>query len=113
VVAADVYSSPDKGGRGGWTWYTGSAGWLYRAAVESILGIQKEGDRLTIRPVLPHHWNGYSATLKLSGATYRISVQRGKKGGKASVKADGVQCEDQAVALVQKGNVDVQVTLPS
>ena len=113
VVAADVYSSPDKGGRGGWTWYTGSAGWLYRAAVESILGIQREGDRLTIRPVLPHHWNGYSATLKLGGATYRISVQRGKKGGKASVKADGVQCEDQAVALVQKGNVDVQVTLPS
>ena len=46
VVAADVYSSPDKAGRGGWTWYTGSAGWLYRAAVESILGIQKEGDRL-------------------------------------------------------------------
>ena len=62
VVAADIYSSPDKAGRGGWTWYTGSAGWLYRAAVESILGIQKEGDRLIIKPVLPSHWDGYSAT---------------------------------------------------
>ena len=43
VVAADIYSAPDKAGRGGWTWYTGSAGWLYRAAVESILGIRREG----------------------------------------------------------------------
>ena len=76
VVAADVYSVGDKGGRGGWTWYTGSAGWLYRAAVESILGISREGDRLidqagaarplgrlpgdaaTFRRGLPHPWCG-------------------------------------------------------
>ena len=113
VVAADVYSSPDKGGRGGWTWYTGSAGWLYRAAVESILGMQKEGDRLTIRPVLPHHWDGYSATLQLGGATYRIAVQRGKEGGRPSVKANGVQCEGGAVMLADGGTVDVVVTLGS
>ena len=113
VVAADVYSSPDKGGRGGWTWYTGSAGWLYRAAVESILGIRKEGDRLTIRPVLPHHWDGYSATLQLGGATYRIAVQRGKEGGRPSVKANGVQCEGGAVMLADGGTVDVVVTLGS
>ena len=58
-MAADVYSAPDKAGRGGWTWYTGSAGWLYRAAVESILGIRKEGNRLIVKPVLPSHWDGY------------------------------------------------------
>ena len=49
VVAADIYSGGDKGGRGGWTWYTGSAGWLYRAAVEGILGIRREGKQLTCR----------------------------------------------------------------
>ena len=67
VVAADVYSAPDKGGRGGWTWYTGSAGWMYRAAVESILGIRKEGNRLSVKPVLPSHWEG----IQGHAATFR------------------------------------------
>ncbi|GHD11235.1 GH36-type glycosyl hydrolase domain-containing protein [Tianweitania populi] len=79
VVAADIYSSDDKGGRGGWTWYTGSAGWLYRAAVEAILGIRREGDRIFIQPVLPSSWNGFEATLQLDEATYEIKVQCGEK----------------------------------
>ena len=76
VVAADIYSAPDKAGRGGWTWYTGSAGWLYRAAVESILGIRREGSRLVVRPSMPDHWDGFSATLRLSGTCFRIRVAR-------------------------------------
>ncbi len=112
VVAADVYSSPDKAGRGGWTWYTGSAGWLYRAAVESILGIQKEGDRLVVKPVLPSHWDGYSATLRLSGAIYRIKVTRKKGARKTSVEAGGVRCEGNHVDMVKSGEVDILVTLP-
>ncbi|OWK18611.1 hypothetical protein AJ88_07320 [Mesorhizobium amorphae CCBAU 01583] len=53
VVAADIYAGEGKGGRGGWTWYTGSAGWLYRAAVEGILGIERRGKQITFRPKLP------------------------------------------------------------
>ena len=111
VVAADVYSSPDKAGRGGWTWYTGSAGWLYRAAVESILGIQREGNRLWIRPALPPHWDGYRATLRLGGATYRISVERGGD-SRTRVEAGGVQREDGAIDLAEGGTIDVTVRLP-
>ena len=111
VVAADVYSSPDKAGRGGWTWYTGSAGWLYRAAVESILGIQKEGNRLVIRPVLPSHWNGYAATLRLSGAIYRIRVVR-EKGATGAVAVDGVRSKGDAIDLAESGTVNVVITLP-
>ncbi|TIV93895.1 MAG: protein ndvB, partial [Mesorhizobium sp.] len=65
VVAADIYAGEGKGGRGGWTWYTGSAGWLYRAAVEGILGIERRGKQITFRPKLPGHWDGYAATLKM------------------------------------------------
>ena len=88
VVAADIYSSPDKGGRGGWTWYTGSAGWMYRAAVESILGIRKEGNRLSVKPVLPSHWEGFKATLRLSDAVYRIEVRR-EEGAEPAIEIDG------------------------
>ncbi len=75
AVCGDVYSA-DKAGRGGWSWYTGSAGWLYRTAVENILGIDKQGDRLFFHPVLPSSWHGYAATLKLGAATVRLQVER-------------------------------------
>ncbi|MDH6265836.1 cyclic beta-1,2-glucan synthetase [Rhizobium sp. SG_E_25_P2] len=76
VVAADVYGVGDKTGRGGWTWYTGSAGWLYRTAVEAILGIRREGDRLRISPSLPAAWPGFAARLVQEGAVYEIVVSR-------------------------------------
>ncbi|MBC7477795.1 MAG: protein ndvB, partial [Pseudorhodobacter sp.] len=77
VVAADVYGAGDKAGRGGWTWYTGSAGWVYRAIVESILGITVEGGtHLKLDPALPHDWPGYSATLRHNDRTYQIAVTR-------------------------------------
>ena len=81
VVAADIYSGAEKGGRGGWTWYTGSAGWLYRAAVEAILGIRREGDRLHIDPRLPSHWDNCSLTLKIGEARYNIEMRHGDKSG--------------------------------
>jgi len=77
VVAADVYGAGDKAGRGGWTWYTGSAGWVYRAIVESILGITVEGGtHLKLAPALPQDWPGYSATLRHNDRTYQIAVTR-------------------------------------
>jgi cyclic beta-1,2-glucan synthetase len=76
VVAADVYSGADRTGRGGWTWYTGSSGWLYRAAVEYVLGIRRKGNTLIVQPVLPTHWEGFSATVQIEGQTYDIRVSR-------------------------------------
>ena len=69
-----------KGGRGGWTWYTGSAGWIYRAAVEDILGIRRQGDRILVNPTIPSDWAGYTATLRFGETKYRIRVERNGKG---------------------------------
>ncbi|MRX50785.1 protein ndvB [Paracoccus sp. S-4012] len=83
VVAADVYSAPERPGQGGWTWYTGSAGWLYRAAVEGILGITLEGGEVRVRPNLPPDWPGFTATLNRGGETRRIEVRRAADGSVA------------------------------
>ena len=80
VVAADIYGYGDKAGRGGWTWYTGSAGWLYRVAVEAILGIRKTGNTLRIAPVIPSTWKGYSASLRLEGQIIAIDVKQDRDG---------------------------------
>jgi len=92
VVAADVYSVAPHVGRGGWTWYSGSAGWLYRAGVESILGLRVKGDFLVIDPCIPKDWPGFDMTLKYRGAVYEISVSNanGVSRGISAVEIDGV-----------------------
>jgi len=109
VVAADIYSSEDKGGRGGWTWYTGSAGWLYRAAVEGILGIRREGDRIFIEPVLPSDWDGFEATLRIEDATYQLMVQCGEN---ARISVDGVVLNDMFIQHSGTGVHEVRVIIP-
>ncbi|HEY0801232.1 MAG TPA: protein ndvB, partial [Steroidobacteraceae bacterium] len=91
VVCADVYSAPAHVGRGGWTWYTGSAGWMYRAAVEGILGIKLRGSTLVIDPCIPRGWNGFEFTYKHGSARYRITVKnpRGLSRGIAQASLDG------------------------
>ena len=74
VMAADVYSQPPHTGRGGWSWYTGSAGWIYRAALEYILGVKKEGDNLVISPCIPRSWPGFEVSYKFGKTTYEIKV---------------------------------------
>lgn len=74
VVAADVYSVAPHAGRGGWTWYTGAAGWMYRAGIEGILGIRREGAQLVVRPCLPAGWPGFEAVVYACGARYDIRV---------------------------------------
>ncbi|MDN5568105.1 MAG: hypothetical protein L0G27_05055, partial [Paracoccus sp. (in: a-proteobacteria)] len=76
AVAADVYSVAPHAGRGGWTWYTGSAAWMYRAAVEDILGLHRDGDHMLIAPGLPDSWPGFAATLRVDGTTIDVVVQR-------------------------------------
>jgi cyclic beta-1,2-glucan glucanotransferase len=91
VVCADVYSAPQHVGRGGWTWYTGSAGWMYRTAVEGILGIKVRGATLVIDPCIPRAWPGFEFTYKHGTSRYRITVKnpRGVNRGIAQATLDG------------------------
>jgi len=92
VVAADVYAGPPHVGRGGWTWYTGSAGWMYRAGVESTLGFRLRGARLTVDPCIPRGWPGFELTFWYHSARYDIRVENpdGVSRGVASIELDGV-----------------------
>jgi cyclic beta-1,2-glucan synthetase len=92
VLAADVYSVPPHVGRGGWTWYTGSAGWLYRAGIESILGLRLHGEALLIDPCIPTAWPGFDMTLRRRGAIYEISVRNpgSVSRGVVAAELDGV-----------------------
>jgi cyclic beta-1,2-glucan synthetase len=91
VVCADVYSAPAHVGRGGWTWYTGSAGWMYRTAVEGILGIKVRGSTLVVDPCIPRAWPGFEFTYKHGTSRYRITVKnlRGVNRGVAHATLDG------------------------
>ena len=82
VVAADVYSVPPHVGLGGWTWYTGSASWTYRVAVESILGIHISGNVLTVSPCVPASWSEYQFTLRRGTTSWTVHMRRGAAAGK-------------------------------
>ena len=79
VIAADIYSNENFAGRGGWTWYTGSAGWFYRVGVEEILGIKKHGNKLLIKPNIPIAWDSYKAIYQYENTTYNIEVIKNNK----------------------------------
>ncbi len=92
VMAADVYTEPPHVGRGGWTWYTGSAGWMYQAGVEAILGFRLRGATFTIEPCIPCSWPGYEIDFRYHSARYEIVVENphGVSGGVCSVELDEV-----------------------
>ena len=91
VVAADIYSVAPHIGRGGWTWYTGSAGWMYRAGLESILGFCVQGTSLLLAPCIPASWAGFEITFQYRSARYNIRVEnpRGVCSGVAHAELDG------------------------
>jgi cellobiose phosphorylase len=90
VVAGDVYRCLPHAGRGGWTWYTGSASWVYQAILESLLGINRTGDRIEINPCIPVDWREFEVTYRFRTAVYRIHVENplGAESGVASVSLD-------------------------
>ncbi len=101
VVAADVYAVAPHVGRGGWTWYTGSAGWLYRLIVESLLGLRLEGNALRITPCLPAEWHGFKMHYRYRETVYHIIVTPMPAGkGETWVTVDGVARDDAAIPLV-------------
>jgi len=95
VVAADVYSVAPHTGRGGWSWYTGSAGWMYRLVVESLLGLKLETDeagaRLLLAPCLPADWPGYSLKYRYRDTAYTIEVAQVAElpAGALEIRVDG------------------------
>jgi cyclic beta-1,2-glucan synthetase len=91
VVAADIYSVAPHAGRGGWTWYTGSAGWLYRAGLEAILGFSVQGAFLRLAPCIPREWPGFEIVYRYRSARYEIAVEnpRGVNRGVSSIELDG------------------------
>lgn len=114
VVSADVYGAPPHAGRGGWTWYTGSAGWLYRIALEAILGFRRQGRFLRFEPCVPASWPGYELVYRYGLATYRISFDNSKGVGRGvhSVMLDGRPMTDGNVPLRKGGHThDVRVVI--
>jgi cyclic beta-1,2-glucan synthetase len=88
VVAADVYSLESQRGRGGWTWYTGSAGWMYRVWLEEVFGFKLRGNHLLIEPALPEEWPGYVLTFRYGRTEYRIQVQNGGEPSKREFRLE-------------------------
>ena len=101
VVCADIYSMPPHVGRGGWTWYTGSAGWLQRAGVESVLGLKFQGATLRIDPCVPKAWGHFEATLNYRSASYAVRVENpgGVNRGVVFATVDGVELTERPVSV--------------
>jgi cellobiose phosphorylase len=104
VVAADVYATPPHTGRGGWTWYTGSAGWMYRLIVESLLGVERTIDALRFSPCLPADWKGFRLHYRHRESVYHVTVSRADAGDRdCAIWLDGVLQPDNAVPLRNDG----------
>ncbi len=116
AVAADVYAHPMHVGRGGWTWYTGSAGWMYQAAVGSLLGLERHGVTFSVDPCIPAMWPAYSLDWQYGGSRYHIVVQNPahQYRGVGSAALDGVDVDPRAIPLRDDGaNHEVLVVLGS
>ena len=107
VVAGDVYAHPEHMGRGGWSWYTGSAGWLYRAGLESILGLTRRGATFSIAPCVPAAWSHFGIDWRFGGSTYHIRVDTSdrRSGGSPLATLDGTAVDSTAIPLVDDGQV--------
>lgn len=115
VIAADVYGVAPHMGRGGWTWYTGSASWMYRLLVETLLGIHLEGDNLRLAPHLPESWPGYKIHYRFRQTVYHISVSRRQPHSEAirELKLDGIPMSGDAFPLAddhQEHQVEMSIS---
>ncbi|HRW10154.1 MAG TPA: hypothetical protein P5121_33855, partial [Caldilineaceae bacterium] len=99
VIAADVYGVAPHQGRGGWTWYTGSSGWMYRLGIEAILGLRRVATGLQVRPSLPPAWPGFQATVHNNGHTYTMIVERDAAlpQGTVQIELDGTTIEGDVI----------------
>ena len=116
VMAADVYALPPHTGRGGWTWYTGSAAWMYRLIVESLLGLRLEVDKLYITPCIPEDWEGFKVHYRYRETVYHINVlQASETRDETRVSVDGMEQPLAAIFLVddhREHAVEVRISRP-
>jgi cyclic beta-1,2-glucan synthetase len=116
VMAGDVYAGAGHEGRGGWTWYTGSAGWMYQFVIGSLLGIRQRNGRLIFRPCLPAHWPSAGILYRYGSATYEISIFQEQRPGASWSIVDGIRGEGAEIALAAGGGrhvVEVHVAGPA
>ncbi|MDD4035743.1 MAG: glucoamylase family protein, partial [Bacilli bacterium] len=114
VIAADIYANPMHVGRGGWTWYTGSASWAYKIGLEEIIGFNKVGDTFTINPNINSEWNQYKITYKYKNTVYNIEVNNEKhlSSGKVKIVLDKVVLKENIIKLIDDNKVhEVIVTM--
>ncbi len=114
VLAGDVYARPPHAGRGGWSWYTGSAGWLYRAGLENILGLRRRGNTFIVDPCVPSSWSEYTIEWRHGTSRYDITVSNPDRVWQGVVRADldGAMVNHLAIPLVDDGATHVvRITL--
>lgn len=106
VVAADVYAVEPNSGRGGWSWYTGAAGWMYRVGIEHILGIKKEGSKLYFNPCIPKDWLEFQVIYSLPQTEYQIRILNPERVNTGVIKiiSNGREVEEGYIALVDDSN---------
>jgi cyclic beta-1,2-glucan synthetase len=107
VVAADVYAHPTHIGRAGWTWYTGSAGWMYRTAIEGVLGLRRHGSAFSVNPSIPAMWPAFSLEWNIHGTRYRIDVANPEHrcAGVGSATLDGVAVDPLVIPIAGDGQL--------
>nr|WP_320050490.1 glucoamylase family protein [uncultured Desulfuromonas sp.] len=118
VMCADIYTVPPHTGRGGWTWYTGAAGWMYRLSVESLLGLNLEVDQLHLTPCIPDHWSSYIIHYRYRETFYHITVKcsSGKSQKMIRVTLDGVMINEGSTGMIplvddqREHNVEVDLS---
>jgi cyclic beta-1,2-glucan synthetase len=116
VVAGDVYARSPHAGRGGWSWYTGSAAWMYRAGLESVLGLRRGGTTFSIDPCIPSSWPEYEIAWRLRRTQYLISISNPERQCRGVVNAslDDVVVDAGAIPIVDDGRTHrVHVVLGS
>jgi cyclic beta-1,2-glucan synthetase len=112
AMAADVYAAEGRVGQSGWTWYTGSAGWVYRIWVEEVLGFRLRGDRFTVDPAIPEEWEGFELTYRHGSTVYEIVVRR-QESAEIVIEVDGEPAPGGFVPLADAGGTrHVSVGIP-
>lgn len=108
VIAADVYGVGNLIGRGGWTWYTGSSSWMYKAGIEYILGLKIKNEILSIKPAIPNDWKEYSIRYEYKSSVYNIKVKNpnGKSTEVEKFIVNGIEIEEKQVKLIDNGKIN-------
>lgn len=108
VIPADIYGSGNLAGRGGWTWYTGSSSWFYKAGLEYILGLKIRGSKLTIEPCIPKEWEEFKIKYEYKTSIYDITVKNPNRKEKSEVKdlfINDEKIEEKSIRLIDDGKI--------